>query len=204
MLELRQRWRTAGAAGALGDPGRVLVQPVQQARGILATRRVELFQRDASVAASKGCTCFQWRAMSMRRQIQRGRGARCGRGSAAAPHAPGRRAGGSACRSSIFGASVALGIQHVEGVAQVGEKSSPWLKPCGRRSACRWCPACRARSAAAPSCRRSWSPASRTADRRRSSRCRTRSRRSPPRGGACWELSRPVYQPAAVRRSGAG
>ena len=49
-------------------------------------------------------------------------------------------------------------------------------------------------------CRRSWSPASRTAGRRRSSRCRIRSRRGRPPGGACWGCRGRCTSPAATRR----
>ena len=76
--------------------------------------------------ARYGCVAIQCRAMSMRRQIQtRSCLLRRGRGSARAPAQParaGRRA--AQCRPTdiIFGALGALGVEHVEGVAEVREE----------------------------------------------------------------------------------
>ena len=101
-------------------------------------------------------SCFQWRAMSMRRQIQT-RSCCCtwSRKRCSAREAPraAEQAAVHADRSSSSAvASVAFGVQHVEGVAQVAEEVVAGVEALRRaRSACRWCRACTARPGAARS-----------------------------------------------------
>ncbi|MCY1536041.1 hypothetical protein D9M68_714780 [compost metagenome] len=75
VLEMRERAEGALHQRALRDPGRVFVHAVEHGDGSGRPRGVELGKGEERGAhdaapASKGCACFQWRAMSTRRQTQ--------------------------------------------------------------------------------------------------------------------------------------
>ena len=76
-LEVSEALERAFVRGLAGDPRRVLIHAVEQLGEFVFRRGVDLIQGDAHVVSQtkavsglKGCICFQWRAMSMRRGTQ--------------------------------------------------------------------------------------------------------------------------------------
>ena len=213
--------RRPGGPGEGGGAGGTGAQEVTAAEATGHDRSLRESSRGSSVtqlprhrlrrrSRRTGCTARQWRAMSIRRAIQTcsvrlhvveeasQRADPAGLAEQAAVHADRHHL------RPVEAGRVALGVEHVEGVAQVGEEVLAGVEALRlRRSACRWCRASTGRPGAAPSCRRSCRPRSRTAGRRRSSRCRTRSRRARRPGGACSGCRGRCTSRAARRRRSA-
>ena len=162
----------------------------QRCAALSCSRSIIVFSLpDEGGAESNGWVAFQWRAMSIRAATQ----TRSCASTWSRKRCKARIAAGAAEQAAVHADAHHLRRRlgrlrrtARRSVAQVDEEvARPARSPAATRSACRWRRACRARRvrrerAVAPS-----RPAARTAGRRRSSRCRTRSRRARRRGGAC-------------------